>query len=104
MGLFSKVKMRRNRVFKKMDDRIARQDQRRGPSHGETKALGNHLQKGSRHHEAGAQCDKVAQIALRHIGANQYNAAEYVSERGKASEDEREREVGHKNGRQKLRK
>ncbi len=62
MRLFAKMKVRRDGVLKKMDDAIARQHQRRSPSRGDAKALGNHLEKGSGHHEPCTQRDEVAQV------------------------------------------
>src|SRR5271163_1186765 len=87
-SLLAEVKMRGESVLEQVDRAITGEHHHRRPFQGKLEAFRQHLEKRGRHHESCAKGDKVAEIALLPIAAYQHEAAEDVSKRGDASENE----------------
>ena|ERR1700723_1972810 len=90
VGFFAEVEMGRDGVLEQMDGAVAGEDERGRPDGGKLEALGEHVENGDGHHEARAESDGVAEVALGPVLADQDHAANNVGEGGKGSEEERE--------------
>ena len=84
VSLFTEVKMRRESMFEKVDQQIARQNQhlsahRRARARlAQSERFRNHLQENSREHEARAQRHKILQVLARPLAADNQPPAGHV--------------------------
>ena len=82
MRLLAVVEVRADGVLQQVHDAVAGHDENGPEARTHAKALGSHLQQSDSHQEARAQGDKVAQVAFDALGADQYQAAGHVGQRG----------------------
>src|ERR1700726_2528431 len=81
MGLFPKMKMRRDGVFEKVYQEKTDQDIKKGPLTGNPHRLRYHLNKRHRQHVSSAQRQKILQISPRPILPNNKIAANQIPRR-----------------------
>src|ERR1700688_3101103 len=85
--LFSKMKMRRDCVLKKMDEQVSAQTKKSSIWAAELNAFGNHLDQRGRQHESCPERNEVAKVRPLPISLDDNGAAEYVcTRRGQAQQ------------------
>src|SRR5437660_3409471 len=88
MRFFAEMKVRRDRVLKKMNDEVAEQNQKRRRPSSHLDAFRNHLDQRGSQHESRAQRDEVAQITPFPMPLHDDRAAEYIGSGGSQAEQD----------------
>ena len=84
--LFAVVEVGVDGVFQQMHHTVAGHDEDGAEDGTHAQALGRHLENRGGHEEAGAESDKIAQVALDAAGAHENQAAGDVGERGEKAQ------------------
>src|SRR5215469_15772339 len=85
---FSEVKVRRDRVFEKVNDQVPQQDQKRRVAPTQLETGWHHLDKGCRQHEASAEGHEVPQVAAFPVSLDDDCATEDIrSSSGQTKQD-----------------
>jgi hypothetical protein len=90
MGLLAEVEVRRDRVFKEVNEKIAAKYQQRSASSAKFQAVGDDLDDGYAEHEPGPQGDEIFQVRTVPVLLHDDGAAENV--RGGSSQTEQKTE------------
>src|SRR5258708_31922995 len=93
MRLFAKMKMRRNRVLEKMNQKESSQDVNQSALAAQVNRFRNHLQKRHRKHVPRAQREKILQIPPRPLPVNHKVPAQQIPARGDKAEHSGKRDA-----------
>src|SRR5579864_3932541 len=89
--LFTKMKMRRQRMLEKMHQEKSDQDPKQRPRAGKMQRFRNYLQERHRQHVSGAQREKILKKLPRPISSHDEIAANQIPRRGHQPQPRRQR-------------
>src|SRR5581483_6486577 len=95
MRLFTEMKVRGNRVLKKMDDQVTQENKKAGGRTAQAQTLRHHFGDRGGQHESGAHRDEIFQVGRFPMPADNDGAAKNIGQRGAETKNNAEQDRVH---------